>query len=72
MTVRWGIANEVVSLQFLNPVQANFGSVLKRIYSITAMIKYSNKFTDSGEEAGCGNPGLVWLHVVCVCEAGWI
>ncbi len=23
-----------------------------------------------GEDAGCGGPGLVWLHVVCVCEAG--
>jgi hypothetical protein len=25
----------------------------------------------SGEEAGCGGPGLAWLHVVCGCEAGW-
>ncbi len=25
-----------------------------------------------GEDAGCGCPGLVWLHVVCGCEAGWI
>ena len=24
-----------------------------------------------GEEAGCGGPGLAWLHVVCGCEAGW-
>ncbi len=23
-----------------------------------------------GEDAGCGGPGLVWLHVVCSCEAG--
>ncbi len=23
-----------------------------------------------GEDAGCGGPGLVWLHVVCGCEAG--
>ena len=21
-----------------------------------------------GEDAGCGGPGLVWLHVVCGCE----
>ncbi len=21
-----------------------------------------------GENAGCGGPGLVWLHVVCGCE----
>ncbi len=25
-----------------------------------------------GEDAGCGGPGLVCLHVVCSCEAGWI
>ncbi|KAK7907131.1 hypothetical protein WMY93_015743 [Mugilogobius chulae] len=25
-----------------------------------------------GEPAGCGGPGLVWLLVVCGCEAGWI
>ena len=24
----------------------------------------------AGEEAGCGGPGLAWLHVVCSCEAG--
>ncbi len=21
-----------------------------------------------GEDAGCGGPGLVWLHEVCGCE----
>ena len=25
----------------------------------------------AGEEAGCGGPGLAWLHVVCGCEACW-
>ncbi len=25
-----------------------------------------------GEDAGCGDPGLVWLHVDCGCEAGWM
>ncbi len=25
-----------------------------------------------GEDAGCGGPGLVWLHVVCGCETGWM
>ncbi len=25
-----------------------------------------------GEDAGYGGPGLVWLHVVCGCEAGWM
>ncbi len=23
-------------------------------------------------DAGCGGPGLVWLHVVSSCEASWI
>ncbi len=23
-------------------------------------------------DTGCGGPGLVWLHVVCGCEAGWM
>ncbi len=26
----------------------------------------------AGEEAGYGGPGLVWLHVVCSCDAGWM
>ncbi len=25
-----------------------------------------------GENAGCGGPGLVWLHMVCGCEASWM
>ncbi len=25
-----------------------------------------------GEDAGCGSTGLVWLHMVCGCEAGWM
>ncbi len=25
-----------------------------------------------GEDAGCGGAGLVWIHVVCGCEAGWM
>ncbi len=25
-----------------------------------------------GEDAGCRGPGLVWLHLVCGCEAGWM
>jgi hypothetical protein len=26
----------------------------------------------AGEEAECGGSGLVWLHVVCGCEVGWM
>jgi hypothetical protein len=26
----------------------------------------------SDDPAGCGGPGLTWLHVVCGCEAGWM
>ncbi len=25
-----------------------------------------------GEDAGCGGPWLVWLHLVCGCEASWM
>jgi hypothetical protein len=25
----------------------------------------------TGEEAGCGGLGLVWLHMVCCCEVSW-
>uniref|UniRef100_A0A8C7FU28 DC-STAMP domain containing 1 n=1 Tax=Oncorhynchus kisutch TaxID=8019 RepID=A0A8C7FU28_ONCKI len=25
----------------------------------------------ASEGAGCGCPGLAWLHVVCGCETGW-
>ena len=25
----------------------------------------------TGEKAGCGDPGLAWLHLVCSYEAGW-
>ena len=25
----------------------------------------------TGEEAGCGGPGLAWLNVVCGCDANW-
>jgi hypothetical protein len=25
----------------------------------------------AGEEAECGGPGLVWLHIVYGCDAGW-
>ena len=26
-------------------------------------------YDPASEEAGCGGPGLAWLHVVCGCEA---
>lgn len=25
-----------------------------------------------GNDAGCGGPGLLWLHMVCFCEASWM
>lgn len=24
------------------------------------------------KDAECVGPGLVWLHVVCACKAGWL
>ena len=46
-------------------------------------LSYANRFLQQlyrwlvsddlgGEDAGCGGHGLVWLHVVCGCEAGWM
>lgn len=29
----------------------------------------SDDFGD--KDAGCGDPGLVWLHVICGCGASW-
>lgn len=38
---------------------------------VTAAVQVAglNEDNPEGEDAGCGGPGLVWLHVVCSCEA---
>ncbi len=42
-------------------------SLCKPIVAAAVRVAVSNDF--EGEDAGCGGPGLVWLHVVCGCEA---
>ncbi len=59
-------------------------SFLRRFLTVCAeIICYANRLLQQlsgwlvsddlgGEDAGCGGPGLVWLHVVFGCEAGWM
>ncbi len=37
---------------------------------VAAAVRVSVSDDLGGEDAGCGGPGLVWLHMVCGCEAG--
>ncbi len=39
---------------------------------VAAAVRVAGLDDLGGEDAGCGGPGLVWLHVVCSCEAGWM
>ncbi len=50
-------------------VQKLFGYANRLLQQLSGRL-----FSDDlgGEDAGCGGPGLVWLHVVCGCEAGWM
>ncbi len=38
---------------------------------VAAAVRVAGLDDLGGEDAGSGGPGLVWLHVVCSCEAGW-
>ncbi len=39
---------------------------------VAAAVRVAGLRWSGGEDAGSGGPGLVWLHVVCGCEAGWM
>ncbi len=43
--------------------------VCKPIVAAAVWGGWSQTILEFGD-AGCGGPGLVWLHVVCGCEAG--
>ncbi len=57
---------ETVSVLF---VQKLFGYANRLLQQPSGWLVSDNL---GGEDAGCGGPGLVWLHVVCGCEAGWM
>ncbi len=39
---------------------------------VAAAVRWLVSDDHGGEDAGCEGPGLVWLHTVCGCEAGWL
>jgi hypothetical protein len=45
-----------------------FGCAKRRFHQLSGWLVSDHP---AGEEAGCGGPGLAWIHVVCGCEAGW-
>ncbi len=50
-------------------VQKLFGYVNRLLQQLSGWLVSDNL---RGEDARCGGPGLVWLHMVCGCEAGWM
>ena len=50
-------------------VQKSFGYANRLLQQLSEWLVSDDL---GGEHAGCGGPGLVWLHVVCGCEAGWM
>ncbi len=50
-------------------VQKTFGYSNRLLQQLFGWLVSDNL---GGEDSGCGGPGLVWLHVVCGCEAGWM
>ncbi len=68
---RWGRqACRWASLRhFLTVCAEIFGYVNRLLQQLSGWLVSDDL---GGEDAGCGGPGLVWLHVVCGCEAGWM
>ncbi len=62
-------ANELPRDGFLQFVQKFFGYANRLLQQLSGWLVSDDR---RGEDAGCGGPGLVWLHVVCGCEAGWM
>ncbi len=68
---RWGrqAADELPWDGFWQFVQKLFGYANRLLQQLSGWLVSDDL---GGEDAGCGGPGLVWLHVVCDCEAGWV
>ncbi len=65
---RWGRrACRWASLSFWQFMQKLFGYANRLLQQLSGWLVSDDL---GGEDAGCGGPGLVWLHVVCGCEAG--
>ncbi len=62
-------ADELPSDGFWQFVQKFFGYANRLLQQLSGCLVSDDL---GGEDAGCGGPGLVCLHVVCSCEAGWI
>ncbi len=68
---RWGRrAYRWASLRRFLTVCAEILWLWKPIVAAAVRVAVSDNL--GGEDTGCGGPGLVWLHVVCGCEAGWM
>ncbi len=68
---RWGRqAYRWASLRRFLTVCAEILWLCKPIVAAAVRVAVSDNL--GGEDTGCGGPGLVWLHVVCGCEAGWM
>ncbi len=59
-------ANELLLDSFWQFVQKLFGYLLQQLSGWLVSDDLG------GEDAGCGGPGLVWLHIVYGCEASWM
>ncbi len=54
---------------FLQFVQKLFGYANRLLQQLSGWLVSDDL---GGKDAGRGGPGLVWLHMVCGCEAGWM
>ncbi len=50
-------------------VQKFFGCVNRLLQQLSGWLVSDDL---GGEDAECVGPELVWLHVICDCEAGWM
>ncbi len=67
----WQRACRWASLRWFLIVSSEMFWLCKPIVAAAARTGWLVSDDLRGEDAGCGGPGLVWLHVVCGCEAGW-
>ncbi len=69
LSITYEHADELPWDAFWQFVQKFFGYVNRLLQQLSGWLVSDDL---GGEDAGCGCPGLVWLHVVCGCEDGWM